>query len=84
VDNDVAAALELVNKRLDWIEESLMRVVGLQYTPMGRADHRPDETPVPPEIVELVRAGKKLDAIKRYREMTGASGQQAQAVINAI
>jgi hypothetical protein len=56
VDDEVVAALELINKRLDWIEESLMRVVGLQYTPMGRADHRPDETPVPAEIVELVQS----------------------------
>jgi ribosomal protein L7/L12 len=84
MDNDVAAALELINKRLDWIEESLMRVVGLQYKPMGRAASRPDEAGVPPEIVELVRAGKKLDAIKRYRELTGASGAQAQAVIDGV
>ena len=84
MDNDVATALELINKRLDWIEESLKRVVGLQYTPMGRADHRPDETSVPPEIVELVRAGKKLDALRRYRELTGASGKQAQAVIDGL
>ncbi len=27
--------IELINKRLDWIEESLGRVNGLQYTPMG-------------------------------------------------
>jgi len=39
---DVATAIEAINKRLDWIEESLGRVVGLQYTPMGRADRRPD------------------------------------------
>ena len=77
-------AIELINKRLDWIEESLERVVGLQYTPMGRADHRPDETPVPPEIQELVRQGKMKEAVKRYRELTGADMKQAQAALEQL
>jgi hypothetical protein len=81
VDDDVAAAIETVNKRLDWIEESLGRVIGLQYTPMGRAESRPDETPVPPEIRELVQQGKTKEAVRRYRELTGASAQQAQAAL---
>ena len=84
MDDDVAAAIEMVNKRLDWIEESLGRVVGLQYTPMGRADHRPDETPVPPEIQELVQQGKTKEAIARYRELTGADMKQAQAALERL
>jgi hypothetical protein len=81
---DTAAAIELVNKRLDWIEEALERVIGLQYTPMGRAGHRPDETPIPPEIQELVQQGKSKEAVKRYRELTGASAQQAQAALENL
>jgi hypothetical protein len=77
-------AIELINKRLDWIEEALERVVGLQYTPMGRADHRPDETPVPPEIQELVQQGKTKQALARYRELTGASMQQAQDALEKL
>ena len=83
-DGDVRAALELINKRLDWIEENLGRVIGLNYLPMGRADHRPDETPVPREVVELARAGKTLDAIKRYRELTGVDFKHAQAVVSGL
>jgi hypothetical protein len=83
-DGDVSAAIEVINKRLDWIEESLERVVGLQYTPMGRADHRPDETPVPPEIQELVQQGKTKEAVKRYRELTGADMRQAQAALENL
>ena len=79
-----ADAIEAINKRLDWIEEALGRVVGLQYTPMGRADQRPDETPVPPEIQELVAQGNAKEAVKRYRELTGASIQQAQAAIESL
>ena len=83
-DTEIRDALEVINKRLDWIEESLGRVIGLQYTPMGRADHRPDETPVPPEIQELVQAGKTKEAVKRYRELTGADLQQAQRVVGGL
>ena len=84
MDDDVMAAIELVNKRLDWIEESLGRVNGLQYTPMGRAPGRPDETEVPAEIQELVQQGKSKEAVKRYRELTGADIQQAQRAIENL
>jgi hypothetical protein len=84
MDDDVKAAIELVNKRLDWIEESLGRVVGLQYTPMGRAPSRPDETEVPAEIQELVQQGKSKEAVKRFRELTGADIQQAQRAIENL
>jgi hypothetical protein len=36
---------------------------------------------VPPEIIELVRAGKKMEAIKRYRALNGASFDEARAFI---
>jgi hypothetical protein len=76
MDDDVMAAIELVNKRLDWIEESLGRVNGLQYTSMGRADHRPDDIPIPPDVQELVQQGKMREAARLYRKLTGASMQQ--------
>jgi len=38
----------------------------------------------PPEVVELARAGKRGEALKRYRELTGASLQQAQEVLAHI
>jgi hypothetical protein len=84
MDDDVRAALQLIDKRLDWIEENLLRVQGLQYVAMGRADHRPDETAVPPEVRELARAGKTQDAIKLYRQLTGVDFAHAQAVVNAL
>jgi hypothetical protein len=83
-DGDIRAALELINQRLDWIEENLGRVLGLQYVPMGRAEHGPDETPVPAEVVALARAGKTLDAINRYRDLTGVDFQHAQAAVGRL
>ena len=78
-----ADPIEAINKRLDWIEEALGRVNGLQYTPMGRAGQRPDET-IPPEVQELVQQGKTKEAVKRFRELTGADIQQAQRAIESL
>jgi len=36
---------------------------------------------VPPAIVELVRAGKTVEAIKRYRALNGATLDEARAAI---
>jgi hypothetical protein len=43
------------------------------------ADAHPEG--VPPEIIQLVRAGKNLEAIKRYRALNGATLDEARAAI---
>jgi hypothetical protein len=68
--------LDRLNERLDYIEEHLEQMgnaVGYRY-----AKFRSD---VPPEVTELARADKILEAIKLYRSLTGASFEQAQAVV---
>jgi ribosomal protein L7/L12 len=47
----------------------------------------PYETPgesAPQEVVKLVRAGKRLEAVKRYRELTNAGFEEARDVIARI
>jgi ribosomal protein L7/L12 len=39
---------------------------------------------IPADIIELVAAGKKIHAIKRYRELTGASLREAGTVIDSL
>ena len=39
---------------------------------------------VPPEVVELAVAGKQLEAIKRYRELTNAGFDDARNVVLGI
>lgn len=66
-------------KRLDYIEEHLVnlgRAAGYRYAPYS--------TQVPPEVVELARAGDRLEAIKRYRELTGAHMEQAKAIVLSL
>jgi ribosomal protein L7/L12 len=72
----IAAHFEETNRRLAAIEEQLALVsekLGLPYTTPTAA--------VPPDVVELARAGKQLEAIKRYRELTGASMDDARSVV---
>ena len=81
---ELTRAIERIEKRLDWIEENLARVVGLQYVAMGRSDTRPDASGVPEDVLELARAGKAMDAIKRYRELTGLDFAHAKQVIDNL
>jgi hypothetical protein len=39
---------------------------------------------IPADVIGLVAAGQKIHAIKRYRELTGASLREAKAVIDGL
>jgi ribosomal protein L7/L12 len=39
---------------------------------------------VPPEVVELVRADKRMHAIKKYAELTGADLATAKDIVSAL
>ena len=81
---ELTRAIDRIEKRLDWIEENLGRVVGLQYVAMGRSDTRPDAAGVPDDVLALARAGKTMDAIARYRELTGVDFAHAREVIDNL
>ena len=81
---ELTKAINRIDKRLDWIEENLARVVGLQYVPMGRSEVRPDEASVPADVLELACEGNTMDAIKRYRELTGVDFAHAREVIDNL
>jgi ribosomal protein L7/L12 len=68
-----------VNKRLRAIEEQL----ALLSEKAGIPYESPSEG-VPEDVVELAREGKTLEAIKRYRELTGAGGDEAREVVAGI
>jgi len=83
-ESQLENAIKRIEKRLDWIEENLGRAVELRYVPMGRGDTRPDASGVPADVLELARAGKKIFAIKRYRELTGVDFAHAREVIDSL
>jgi len=77
--DDIRPLMQGLAKRLDYIEQHpvlLGQAVGYAYAPYGGDG--------PPEVKELMRAGKTLEAIKRYREATGASLAQAQEYVNSL
>jgi ribosomal protein L7/L12 len=39
---------------------------------------------IPADVIGLVAAGKKIQAIKRYRELTGTDLREAKAVIDGL
>ena len=70
------AHFESLNKRLRMIEEQLGRLsegTGFGYTPSW--------SEVPEEVIALAQQGKQLEAMKRYRELTGANVEQARDVV---
>jgi ribosomal protein L7/L12 len=75
----VGMQFERINQRLRAIEEQLALLsekAGVPYT-------SPSEG-VPEDVVELAKEGKTLEAIKRYREVTGAGGDEAREVVAGI
>jgi ribosomal protein L7/L12 len=73
--------LDELGRRLDHIEDYLERAgrSGYAYTRYTTA-----QGPVPAEVVELARSGKTIQAIKAYREATGADLESARAVILSL
>ncbi len=70
---------ERVNKRLRAIEEQLALLsqhAGIPYVLPGEG--------VPSEVKALAAAGQKLEAIKKYRELTGAGFEEANEIVSGI
>jgi ribosomal protein L7/L12 len=76
---DIQPAIQGLAQRLDYIEEHLVHMgnaVGYRYAPFG--------SEIPQEVKDLARAGKTIEAIKAYREATGASLDQAKDVVMGL
>lgn len=66
-----------VTRRLNRLEDKvdlLLKHAGLEEPPLPRQD----------EVVALVRAGKKIEAIKVYREATGVGLAEAKAAVERL
>lgn len=67
------------NKRLHEIEAQLAVLsekLGIAYEP-STAD-------VPEDVVELAQAGKTLEAMNRYRELTNATADEAREIVQGL
>jgi hypothetical protein len=75
----LSSYVDQIFKRVQRIEAQLALVsekVGLPFEDPAAS--------APPEVLELVRAGDRIGAIRKYRELTGAGGEEARAAIEAL
>ena len=78
-DAFIPEMFERVNKRLRAIEEQLALLsqhAGIPYALPGEG--------VSPEVKALAAAGQKLEAIKKYRELTGAGFEEANEIVSGL
>lgn len=75
------ARFDAITARFDRIEEylvSLGQVSGKPYLPYA------DSLDIPPEVMDLLREGKRLQAVALYRRMTGGSVQDAERLFAGL
>ncbi|HMU27619.1 MAG TPA: hypothetical protein PKA56_08380 [Solirubrobacterales bacterium] len=76
---DLQQIFQRINDRIRAIEEHLVVLsekAGVAYSLPGEG--------LPKEVIELARAGKTLEAIKLYRELTNADFETAKAAVQAV
>ena len=69
-----------IKTRLEKIEAQL----GFLYRTLGITTREAPEWKASPELIDLVRKGDKLAAIKAFREGTGASLKDAKEFIESL
>lgn len=70
-----------INERLRDLEANLRRV--LTHLDMEWQQPTPTEG-IPEEVLALVRDGNQIEAVKRYRELTGCSLGEANDIVGKI
>ena len=75
VENRLVDRLERLEQQVAILSERL----GVTFDDAAIGDDA-----VPAEVVELARAGRRVEAVKLYGELTGADLALATSVVNAI
>jgi ribosomal protein L7/L12 len=77
--DDLRPYFDQIGRRLDSLEQQVVLLserAGLPYTPITSG--------VPDDVKALVRDGDMLGAIRRYRELTNASLEEAKRVVQGL
>ena len=77
---ELSARIADLERRVDW----LYRAAGYSSGYPDAVAHGPTSTGVSAEVVDLVRRGLKIQAIKRYRNQTGVGLKEAKDVIDGL
>jgi hypothetical protein len=73
-----------LERRLDRLEHQLDLLMRHLDVPQPGLDVGPDLAVVDQDVVALARAGRKIEAIKRYRELTGVGLKEAKDAVERI
>lgn len=73
-------ALEVQVTRLTWFVDNLYRATGTEWP----GEPPPEDALRDSVLNDLVRRGAMMDAIQRYRTLTGATLAEAKAAIQAL
>jgi len=72
--NKIESKISMLS-RVDAKLDLLLKQSGLEYDPYKN---------LPPSVVDAVQRGKKIEAIKRYRETTGVGLKEAKEFIEDV
>jgi hypothetical protein len=72
--NKIESKISMLS-RVDAKLDLLLKQSGLEYDPYKN---------LPPSVVDAVQRGKKIEAIKRYREITGVGLKEAKEFIEDV
>ncbi len=75
----LSSYVDQIFDRLRKVEAQLALVSGAAGVPYENA-----AASAPPEVLELVQAGDRMGAIRKYRELTGAGMEEASAAVEAL
>jgi ribosomal protein L7/L12 len=72
--SEIARRIGVVS-RIDAKLDLLLKQAGIEYDPYKN---------LPPDVIDAVRRGAKIEAIKRYREATGTALKEAKQFIEEV
>jgi ribosomal protein L7/L12 len=78
-----SARFARIEQRLQELETQVMilsAAAGLPYMPAPQANI----PQIPQEIIDLAHSGRKIEAIKQYRALTGASLEDAKNAVELL
>ncbi len=78
-DYQLSSYVDQIFERLRKIEAHLAVVSSAAGVPYANP-----AASAPPEVLELVQAGDRVGAVRKYRELTGAGLEEAQTAVQAL
>jgi ribosomal protein L7/L12 len=79
--------LARIEQRLQELETQVMilsAAAGLPYVPSPLPGPQGNVPQIPQEIIDLAHSGRKIEAIKQYRALTGANLEDSKNVVDRL